>query len=162
MGEEANIEYFEPIPEPVHQVEEGSQKQIDLKASVTVDYASYECQTKEIVFRPTLMFSTRMYKFNVKNTSKIVLNYLMKIVDSETGVLKEEPYSISPNKGSIAPGCDETFVVKFSPTEIEADFSRLICCKIGNLNPALKPLIIELDGVGERPVCHFEIPPSHY
>ena len=60
----------------------------------------------------------------------------MKIVDSETGVLWEEPYSISPNKGSIAPGCDESFIVKFSPTEIEADFSRLISCKIGNLNPA--------------------------
>lgn len=108
------------------------------------------------------MFSSRMYKFTVKNTSKIVLNYLMKIVNAETGVLHEEPYTISPKKGSIAPGCDENFVVMFSPTEIEQDFSRLICCKIGNLNPTMKPLIIELDGVGERPVCHFELPPSHY
>jgi hypothetical protein len=47
------------------------------------------------------MYSSRIYKFNVKNTSKIALNFLMKIVDAETGVLKEEPYSISPSKGSI-------------------------------------------------------------
>ena len=59
----------------------------------------------------------------------------MKIVDSETGVLWEEPYSISPKKGAISPGCDETFIVKFAPIEIEQDFSWLICCKIGNLNP---------------------------
>lgn len=51
-------------------------------------------------------------------------------------------------------------MVKFEPTEIENDFSRLLCCKIGNLDPELDPLIIEVDGVGERPVCHFELPPQ--
>jgi hydrocephalus-inducing protein len=108
------------------------------------------------------MYATRVFKFSLKNTSKIALNYFFKIVDSKLGTSKEAPYSIKPSKGSITPGCDETYVVKFAPTEIEPDFSRLICCKIGNLNPDQEPLILELDGVGERPVCHFELPPSFY
>jgi hydrocephalus-inducing protein len=33
---------------------------------------------------------------------------------------------------------------------------------IKNLDPAAEKLIIELNGETERPICHFEIPPSKY
>ena len=53
-------------------------------------------------------------------------------------------------------------MVKFSPVEIESDFSRILSANIENLSPDLKPLIIEVNGVAERPIIHFELPPSTY
>lgn len=57
MSEEPNIEFHEQIPEPGHSTDEASKKVIELKGSVVVDYASYQCNVKEIVFKPTLMYS---------------------------------------------------------------------------------------------------------
>jgi hydrocephalus-inducing protein len=92
----------------------------------------------------------------------IHINYNFKIVNSETGILDAGPYNIIPKKGSISPGCDDNFVVKFSPVEIEDDFGRLLSANIENLSPDQEPLIIEIDGDAERPVIHFELPPSNY
>jgi len=92
----------------------------------------------------------------------ININYNFKIVNSETGILDAGPYSIIPKKGSIAPGCDDNFVVKFSPVEIEQDFSRILSANIENLSPEQQPLIIEVNGIAERPIIHFELPPSTY
>jgi hydrocephalus-inducing protein len=114
------------------------------------------------MFKPTMMFRTRSYKFSIRNTSNINMKYIFKIVNANTGIPDSGPYRISPRKGEIPAGTDETLVVKFSPEEIEKDFSRLLSCKIQNLSPDLEPLIIEMDGVAERPVCHFELPPSTY
>lgn len=108
------------------------------------------------------MYASRSYKFTIKNTSLITLNYNFKIVNSETGILDAGPYSIIPKKGSIAAGCDDNFIVKFSPVEIENDFSRILSANIENLSPDQKPLIIEVNGIAERPIVHFELPPSTY
>jgi hydrocephalus-inducing protein len=108
------------------------------------------------------MYASRSYKFSIKNTSLITLNYNFKIVNAETGILDAGPYSIIPKKGSIAPGCDDNFIVKFSPVEVEHDFSRILSANIENLSPDLKPLIIECNGVAERPIVHFELPPSTF
>jgi hypothetical protein len=98
-----------------------------------------------------------VFKFTVKNTSLIGLNYNFKIVNSSTAVLDAGPYTIIPKKGTIAPDCDENFILKFSPIEVENDFSRLLSANIQNLNPALEPLCIELNGVADRPIIHFEL-----
>ena len=108
------------------------------------------------------MFATRTFKFNIRNTSEITLNYNFKITNSNTGISDAGPFSISPRNGELPAGTDEVLIVKFSPEEIERDFSRLLTCKILNLSPEIEPLIIKLDGVAERPVCHFELPPSTY
>lgn len=108
------------------------------------------------------MYASRSYKFSVKNTSLITMNYNWKIVNSETGVLDAGPYTIIPKKGSLAPGCDDTFIVKFSPVEVENDFSRILSANIENLSPEVKPLILEVNGIAERPIVHFELPPSTY
>lgn len=65
------------------------------------------------------MYASRSCKFSIKNTSLINLHYNFKIVNSKTGILDAGPYTIIPKKGSIAPGCDDAFVLKFSPAEIE-------------------------------------------
>jgi hydrocephalus-inducing protein len=71
-------------------------------------------------------------------------------------------YSIFPKKGSIAPGCDDNFLVKYAPMEIEADFARTISANLLYLDPSLQPLDIAVNGVAERPVIHFELPPSSF
>ena len=45
---------------------------------------------------------------------------------------------------------------------MEETFERLLVCSIQNLCPGEEPLIIEMDGVSERPICHFELPISKF
>jgi len=162
MSEEPSVELIETIPEPEFEKVEGSEKSVPLKTSLVADYAKYQCEVREIEFRPTLMYASCTYKFSIKNTSLINLHYNFKIVNAETGILDAGPYSIIPKKGSIGPGCDDNFVVKFSPVEVESDFARILSANILNLSPEQEPLIIEVNGVAERPIIHFELPPSSY
>lgn len=162
MGEDPTVELIETIPEIEYTKVDGTDKNVPLKTTLVCDYAKYECQTRSIDFKPTLMYASRSYKFTIKNTSLITLAYNFKIVNSETGILDAGPYSIIPKKGTIAPGCDDNFIVKFSPVEVEHDFSRILSANIESLSPDLKPLIIEVNGVAERPIVHFELPPSTY
>lgn len=88
--------------------------------------------------------------------------YNCKIVSAETGKIDAGFFTVSPHSGTVNPGCDEVFTVKFSPTEVQETNDRLLVLGIKNLDPSLEKLIIELNGDTERPVCHFEIPPSKY
>ena len=63
-----------------------------------------------------MMYTSRVHKFSVKNTSTIKLQYHCKIVSAETGKIDAGFYSIAPHDGVIMPGCDENFTLKFSPT----------------------------------------------
>lgn len=162
MNEEPTMELVETIPEIEYSKVDGTDKNVPLKTSLVCDNVKYDCQVNHIDFKPTLMYASRSYKFTIKNTSLITLNYNFKIVNSETGILDAGPYSIIPKKGSISAGCDDNFIVKFSPVEIEDDFSRILSANIENLSPDQKPLIIECNGVAERPIIHFELPPSNY
>ena len=47
------------------------------------------------------------------------MNFNCKIVDSETGKINAGYFSVSPHTGVVNPNCDETFTVRFSPTEVE-------------------------------------------
>jgi len=71
-------------------------------------------------------------------------------------------FYISPQIGEISPNCTETFEVRFSPTEIHSNNERFLVISIDDLQPNAEPLVIELDGEAERPICHFELPPSNY
>jgi hypothetical protein len=82
------------------------------------------------------MYATRTLKFTIKNTSLISLEYNFKIVNSTSGILDAGPFTIIPKKGSISPSCDEHFIVKFSPVEVENDFARILSANINNLNPS--------------------------
>ncbi len=64
---------------------------------------------------------------------------------------------MGPKQGTIKSGCDEEFSVVFSPTECEPNNRRLMIISFENLDPEIQPLIIELDGDTERPICHFEL-----
>ena len=158
-GEEANMRLDIPIQEPSYQPIEKTEKSVLLKANAVADYVQYECDTKEIHFASTLMFTSRTYTFNLKNTSAIQMNYTCKIVSAETGAYDSGYYHVNPKSGTINPNCDEPVTIKFSPKEVEETNARLLVISIDNLDPNLPKLILELDGDTERPICHFELPP---
>jgi hypothetical protein len=162
MSEEATTQLIDVIPEPEHEIVADSNRSQNLKTSCIIDRASYDCAIKQMDFKPTLIYATRTMKFTIKNTSNINLDYNFKIVNSNSGILDAGPYTIIPKKGAIAPSCDENFIVKFAPVEVESDFSRILSAGINNLNPGLEPLIIEMNGSAMRPVIHFELPLSEY
>eukprot|EP01022_Parablepharisma_sp_SALTPOND_P020800 TRINITY_DN386_c0_g1_i3.p1 TRINITY_DN386_c0_g1~~TRINITY_DN386_c0_g1_i3.p1 ORF type:complete len:4093 (+),score=589.86 TRINITY_DN386_c0_g1_i3:873-13151(+) len=160
--EDLTEEIEEPVKEPQVKLLEDSNKEVGLKCIATADYPKYECSVDKIYFKPTLMFQTRSYKFSVKNTSLISFDYYCKFTDAETGSIDAGPYSIIPRKGIIQAGCEESFIIKFSPIDAEDSFERLLVISIPSLNPAQKPLVLEVDGSSERPICHFELSPSKY
>jgi hypothetical protein len=123
-SEEATAELIDTIPEPEHEKVEGSERNVALKTTLVCDYAKYECTTTNLDFKPTLMYAQRTHKFTIKNTSLINLNFNFKLTNPSTGLLDAGAYSIFPKKGSVAPGCDDNFLVRFSPMEIENDFGR--------------------------------------
>ena len=108
------------------------------------------------------MYTSRVHKFSLNNTSLIELKYTCKVVSAETGKVDPGYYLVTPHSGMVQPGCNETFVINFSPTEIEDTNERLLIISVDNLDPTKEKLIVELDGETERPVCHFELPPSTY
>jgi hypothetical protein len=123
-SEECTAELIDTIPEPEHEKQEGTERNVSLKTTLVCDYARYECTTESLDFKPTLMYAQRTHKFTIKNTSLINLNFNFKITSSSTGMLNAGPYSIFPKRGQVAPGCDDNFLVKFAPMEIEPDFNR--------------------------------------
>lgn len=63
------------------------------------------------------------------------MNYNNKIVSFETGKIDAGFYSVSPHTGTINPNCEETFTVRFSPTEVDETNERLLVISIKNLSP---------------------------
>jgi hypothetical protein len=61
---------------------EKTEKNLSLKASAVSDYAKYEIQSRKIDFLPTMMYTSRVHKFSIKNTSIIKLSYNCKIVSA--------------------------------------------------------------------------------
>lgn len=53
-----------------------------------------------------MMYTSRVHKFNIKNTSIIKLNYNCKIVSAENGKVDAGFFTVSPHSGTIMPGCD--------------------------------------------------------
>jgi hydrocephalus-inducing protein len=123
------------IHEPEFDFTDAAPKQQNLKTSCIIDRAGYDCAIKQMDFKPTLMYATRSLKFTVKNTSLVGLEYNFKIVNSQSGILDAGPYTIIPKKGTISPSCDEHFIVKFAPVEVENDFTRILSGNINHLNP---------------------------
>ena len=176
--EEADIDIEETNPEPEINILDKSEKYLPVKVTAISDYAKYECKIKEIRFKPTVMFGTRKFDFQLRNTSMTALNYKFSFTNpnpilpgyASNNLLTSYDksltpqdnaggaFSISPQQGTIPAQSDEIITLRFSPLEIdEFNFKRILNCNIKDLDPALKPLQIELSGDAERPLCHFEI-----
>ena len=134
----AKRKVIETEPEPPHSDVENGSREVELVVSAVADYAKYECPIREVSFKDTLMYQTRVYSFPLRNTGSIVLLYRWGIVDGdgsslsphssqlhldETGSVISEggevvPFSISPVSSEIAAGQEATFTMRFSPLDV--------------------------------------------
>ena len=73
----------EAVNEPDHTSIDKTEKNVQLKVSAVADYARYEVATKEIFFKSTLMYTSRVHTFDLKNTSLININYKCHIIKYE-------------------------------------------------------------------------------
>jgi hydrocephalus-inducing protein len=160
LDEKRDIEYEETVSEPTFEAL-GSEKKIELLVFAKVDSVRYICDTKNVQFKSTMMFGSRVYEFKVKNDSIIEMQYKWDFLTRE-GISDPGYYKVTPNAGSIGPEQEETFQLKFAPTEIENDQSRALVCLMPNLAANLDPLQINVDSLTERPICHFELELTNY
>lgn len=160
--EKDDIELEEAIPEPNNTVLPNTEKAIPNKVFAKIDAIRYECDCTEMYFRATMMYTARTFSFKVKNLSAINLNYGWRFKHPETDAPDTGFYTISPKSGLIRPDTEETFEVKFLPTEIEDRMDRILECMIPNLDESCPPLVIDVDSESERPICHFELPCTSY
>ena len=90
MNQIQNIAFQLKVKEPEYtevEAEEEGKREYALKASATADTIKYDDSiNKHIFFKKTLMFTQRVHKFSISNTSKIQMKYACKIVAADTGV----------------------------------------------------------------------------
>ena len=145
----------------------GDPATVFLKCSGSADVLKYSCPVENINFRPTYMFQTCVYEFSVENQSKTSLKYSWSFKALEAGrpvsaTRRDNPFSISPNTGVVPGETSQTFVVRFSPTEVD-DYRYSIFCETDQtLSEDLSPLRIALSGKSKRPICHIDLDESNY
>lgn len=100
-GERADIAYNEPVLEPENVVVDKTEKNVTLKASAVSDYAKYEISSREVYFKPTLMYTSRTHSFKLKNTSLIPIKYTSKIISYSDSIPIIDPgfFYINPKQG---------------------------------------------------------------
>eukprot|EP00878_Enallax_costatus_P044949 GHUV01053758.1.p1 GENE.GHUV01053758.1~~GHUV01053758.1.p1 ORF type:complete len:488 (+),score=164.53 GHUV01053758.1:1059-2522(+) len=165
-----------PGAEPLVDLVAKTQRDLVLKVSAAADTPKYECSAPSpaIVFRPTMMFQTRTFTFNLTNNALTALDYKWQILS-----MQEEPdesglYQIAPDAGHIPGGASQQFTLRFSPQEVEDVTRRLVCHmplleQMAGRKPAAAAVLSGLmqfsrDVTGKvlRPWCHFELPESDY
>ncbi|KAI9203105.1 uncharacterized protein BJ171DRAFT_600257 [Polychytrium aggregatum] len=156
----------ETYPEPAYEMAQGAIfTEHVLLVSAFADYCEYECDINAINFKSTLMFQTRVYRFSVKNTGKVVLKYTFGFyTDSGQPVdqaYDDCPFSVVPAGGSIEVGEALVVTVRFAPQDV-ASYNFTLYGMMPNLHKEQKALVIKVSGESLRPFCHFELSDSDY
>uniref|UniRef100_A0A8C3T1C3 HYDIN axonemal central pair apparatus protein n=1 Tax=Chelydra serpentina TaxID=8475 RepID=A0A8C3T1C3_CHESE len=71
---------IETDPEPAHTVLEESSRELELRISAIVDYTQFKLETNLVQFKETLLFQTRVFKFQLSNKGNVALEYSWKVV----------------------------------------------------------------------------------
>lgn len=151
------IKVVETEPEPAHTTMDESARELPLSSSATADYACFSCEVEEIQFKDTLMFQTRVYKFNLYNNGNILLDYIWTMANKQEKVsfndrpmsangnrrpdldqeeLDRPPFQISPDCGSILVGHSQEFTVTFSPLDCVSS-ETLVDCRLAKFRMRL-------------------------
>ena len=56
------LQVIETDPEPAHTVLEENYRELQLRISANVNFASYQCQTSDVCFKETLICQTRVFE----------------------------------------------------------------------------------------------------
>ncbi|RKO94829.1 hypothetical protein BDK51DRAFT_29881 [Blyttiomyces helicus] len=156
---------IEAQPEPAHDSHGSTAIEHSVTLSAFADFSSYECDVSDIAFKSTMMFQTRVYRFLLKNSGKVLLRYAFSICAGDNTLVEQEsdacPFSIVPSLGSVEVGDAVSVTVRFSPQDV-GDYNFTLICSIANLPSGHRPLLINLRGKSLRPFCHFELADSDY
>jgi hydrocephalus-inducing protein len=183
-GTKEKIEVTEP--EPAFE-NDGEANVVKLKVTARADRVKYTCEQPNVTFRPTMMFQTRVFRFNVVNDGAVTFNYdwalenqkptkRLLTVDSpkRSGTVTpnnqpvdpECPFEILPESGSVPPGETCSFTVRFSPLEVplarDATYRYKAHAHLENLAVGTKPLSIDIIAPAQRPICHFAVEDTDY
>ena len=74
---------------------------------------------------------------------------------------QEIPFTFLPSEGCIPAEAEEVITIRFAPMDAKR-FEATAECIAEGLTDNTSPLLITLNGFGKRPVCHFDVEPSHY
>lgn len=124
----AKKKIVETDPEPACSIVEDSNRHLELLISAVANYARYECDVKEIKFKDTLMYQSKVYIFSVRNTGLIPFTYEWVVTDDpDANITKEVPFSITPSNGEIQSESEESFTLMFSPLDVLSTQCFLSC-----------------------------------
>merc|ERR1719478_211843 len=124
---------------------------MDLKLTVAADERAFECETKEITFRKTVLFSTLVHTFSVRNLAEslaLPFEWTLQSAVDPPDVKGARSYSIEPRSGTIKGGQTQEFSVKFAPEEVYNFDARLV----GDFGTGT-PHEIMLHGLAKPPLC---------
>jgi adenylate kinase family enzyme len=154
---------IEAYPEPQYETLPPPISDHYLLITAFADYCTYECDATHIKFKGTLMYQTRVYRFNLRNSGKVQLKYAFSLYEEDGHAVNQEecPFSISPSSGAIDPGDNLVVTLRFSPKE-DAVYNYILACTMQNLAKECKPLSVKVYGTSLRPFCHFELEESDY
>ncbi|KAH6588049.1 hypothetical protein BASA50_010912 [Batrachochytrium salamandrivorans] len=163
LGATTSRKVVEQYPEPSFETII-SPTNYTLLISALAEYSMYECEATAINFKNTLMFQSRVYRFSLRNSGKVILQYAFSFYE-EDGVsldsLEKCPFSIYPVSGTIPANESVMITVRFSPNNV-GDYCNTILCSMPNLSKDMKPLMLKANGTSLRPLCHFELEDSDY
>ncbi|XP_075796761.1 hydrocephalus-inducing protein homolog isoform X3 [Pelodiscus sinensis] len=75
----AKKKVIETDPEPAHTFLEDSSRELELRISAVVDYTQFKLETNLVQFKETLLFQTRVFKFQMANKGTVALEYSWKV-----------------------------------------------------------------------------------
>ena len=144
------------MPEPAYTAVT-EPKTTPLKVTATAENVTYTCPSKDVLFRPTMLFQSRVHKFTVANPTRARLEYHWTLNDvnpllgppsSSRGKkgpqpavsLAGVPFTIEPAQGTIPANGNTTFTVRFAPMEVH-DFRFTAAANILLLSPKTEPLV---------------------
>lgn len=149
LSEEIN----EPLPEPLYEVIADSHKEVPLRVLGKLDLPGFVIEPAEVVFKRTLMYSSRSFPVRVKNLAIVRAEYTWDFLD-ESGFSDPGAFSVTPESGLLEGGSSRDFQLRFCPIE-GASLRRRLVFRVRGTGFEKE---LWVSGDAERPVCHFELP----
>eukprot|EP01064_Diplonema_japonicum_P013676 TRINITY_DN21214_c0_g1_i2.p1 TRINITY_DN21214_c0_g1~~TRINITY_DN21214_c0_g1_i2.p1 ORF type:complete len:4615 (+),score=1185.39 TRINITY_DN21214_c0_g1_i2:107-13846(+) len=169
----------EPTAEPAFTYidDEKTPKVKNLFIKAVCDYATWELQADAeghslietgVRFATTKLFQTRTIPIVLKNTGKISLECIWKMLNKSGEIVNTEEsstFAIEPDYCKIPPGSSSSFRLAYAPLDTDPHSAILRGCipNVKNEGDKQAPQPkIALSGVAECPLVHFDLTESDY
>eukprot|EP00762_Andalucia_godoyi_P000512 ANDGO_05257.mRNA.1 Hydin len=149
------VKFVQPIPEPKFENIDTSSQDVLLPMEGTADVVSCDVDLSDIVFRSTFLFSSRMHKLRIRNTSKIPFSGTTSVTfsDPDTDL---STFSVSPAQFSVDPDQSLELAVSYKPQDMLPHTADVSISIVGLDRASEGCRSVHLVGVPECPIVHFE------